>query len=60
MKLKPLLKLLVPPLAVLWLICNGPSFTIPTLLVIFGVYLATNNRYHWLYILYRTLPRDMK
>lgn len=59
-KMKLLLKVLGPPLAVLWLIFKGPPFTIPALLVIFGVYLATNQRYKWLYILYKTLPRDLK
>jgi hypothetical protein len=58
--MKLLLKVLGPPLAILWLLFKGPPFTIPALLVIFGVYLATNKRYKWLYILYKTLPRDFK
>lgn len=58
--MKLLLKVLGPPLAVLWLLFKGPQFTIPALLVIFGVYLATNQRYKWLYIIYKTLPRDLK
>ncbi|CAB3380352.1 Hypothetical predicted protein [Cloeon dipterum] len=54
------LQLVAYPLAVLYLLFWGPTYTLPILLAIFAAYVSQNERYRWFYILYKTLPRDLR
>ncbi|KAF4517131.1 hypothetical protein B566_EDAN008890 [Ephemera danica] len=50
----------IPPLVIALVAWQGPQYSLVALLALIATFIATGGRYRWLYILYMTIPRDIK